>query len=613
MMDFFLSKPETTITPSSISYFAIYDPTTFSQESETETVLTPKSLSQRGVLVLQPQSPNTDVNSILRRVGLLQGMTDFVKGYSSSDESLQYVQLDNQQIVVGEFESRYKFVLSVMLGKVEGKDEEEKIEYSSSDVMPLALLIKWVMRGYDAFRLHNGSMESICGSMDGEEVSMFLNKWWDVWLENLGLQIEEDGFLKMFDSVRRSRVRVDSEIKGTLDSLKEKHDFKECLIWCNDKNNYEDYGLVYEHTKMLTADSKRRLLQWLAETDHYGLTPQTLSQPVVPKKSRRGGDREGDHNEQIYDPFKMVWSTLGDVSKATGITAGVDAGFKTIAEGVNLVGSGVQTMNSFVPWWGSRGKSSRVSVSDAVNGSESQRVSESAEEERAYSTGHEVGSGEEERFLIGRVGDTVVFKNVCLELDADEKLHRLVLFQYHEFVVVLVYDFSVNTLNDASYYDDLFLDLRRMAVQHLPELSDETKNFYFSAYDKARNILEANLSNIPVEEDDDDANNSRFHYDLSISRMHSLILHQTILTTMDFNKRDKELEKLVRTRNGWWVYNHKSAGHDIVIVKKWKLFKSAAEHRNNLLESSANVVASIGPDAKAWLDNYLELHPTGID
>jgi hypothetical protein len=541
-MDFFSAKTDAVVTPAKINFFALYDPSLSHNEEDSERQL---------LLYLPDRADNT--NTKVRNIGMIQGIHQFCSEYTRG-EPLDWVGLDGGYVIFTSFEQRYNAILSIQLTKVK---DEGQIEYKKVDIAPVAYLKEVMNRGYDQFRLHNGTIQSLMDSMSLQECISFLHKWWSVWFTQLGLSISEDGALKMLHSFRRSQLRCDSETYSQVCGLQETHKFKDMFIWNDNYDEPENFGLVYEHSKLLLPDSKMRFLQWLEEVAFYGLSSESLSLSNIVKIEEA---EIVEPTEQVYDPFKLVLNTLSDVSHATGIPQGVETGYKAMAHGVEF-------MNHYMPW-GSYQPPTEPHVESM-----------------------------DEFFLIGSAGEGITYKNVYLEFDQDEKLHRLVIFKSFNHLIILVYEFNINTLNDVSYYFTLSQDLSNLMRLNNPTSQTTHKSFYYILLDKSKNQLETNIPMIPLLESDEDTQDHKYFYDLSLSRTQPLIIHRELISSQ------YESERLVRTKNGWWCYHTGNSHRECVILKKWKVFKG---ERGGMLENSADITGTIGVDAKKFVDTYMK-------
>jgi hypothetical protein len=541
-MDFFSSKTDAVVTPAKIKYFALYDPSLSHSEDD----------SERQLLLYLPDKPDSTNNKV-RNIGMIQGIHQFCSEYTKG-EPLDWVELDGGYVIFTSFEQRYNAILSIQLTKVK---DEGHIEFRKADIAPVAYLKEVMNRGYDQFRLHNGTIQSLMDSMSLQECISFLHKWWSVWFTQLGLSISEDGALKMLHSFRRSQLRCDSETYSQVCGLQETHKFKDMFIWNDNYDEPENFGLVYEYSKLLLPDSKIRFLQWLEEVAFYGLSSESLSLPNIIKIEEA---EVVEPTEQVYDPFKLVLNTLSDVSHATGITQGVETGYKAMSHGVEF-------MNHYMPWG-------------------------------SYQTPTEPHvESKDEFFLIGSAGEGITYKNVYLQFDQDEKLHRLVIFKSFNNLIILVYEFNINTLNDMSYYFTLSQDLSNLMKLNNPTFHPTHKSFYYILLDKSKNQLETNIPMIPLLESDEDTQDHKYFYDLSLSRTQPLMIHRELISSQ------YESERLVRTKNGWWCYHTGNSHRESVILKKWKVFKG---ERGGMLENSADITGTIGVDAKKFVDTYMK-------
>lgn len=489
-MDFFSTRTDATVTPFRIKCFSIYDPSLSHNEMD----------SDKSLLVYFP--PDVELNKQVSTIGMIQGMTQFVKEYTHG-ESLRHVALHDGMIVVRTFEDRFDFMLHVQFTKIE---DDGMVEFRESDLAPVNYISELVRRGYDQFRLHNGSIHSLLESMSQEECMSFLSNWWGCWIAQLEPQISDDGVMKLLQSYRKSAIRCDSEMYPAACDLQQRYEFKDLLIWNGDLQSSEQFGLIYEHSKLLLPDSKLRLIQWLEESCFYGLSTESLTSSNITRKPTPLSPSLSEE-ERVYDPFKLALNTLSDVSNATGFTQGVNTG-------VRVVSSGFDYFNTMIPSWGNT--------------------------ETAMAT--PVVKQQDYDYLIGlNQDDTISYKNCYLQFAQEEKLHRVVILKVKSLIYLMIYEFHVNSLNDPGYYQPLAQDLIKLQMMsHVVE----HHGFYFIFQDKSKNSIETNLPFIP-KEDVDNGDDS-----LTNCRSLSLIIHRDLIN--GFGSMD---EKLKSVKDGWWCYS----------------------------------------------------------
>lgn len=586
-MDFFLSKSDSKVVHASLNYFAIVDPGLSGGENDES------DNSEQLLVYLSNDKENVDMNTKIRRIGLITGMNDFCVGFSKDsdvEDSLKYVELEDSRILLEKFEEKYNFIISITLTKIE--DEGKPVSYDKS--IPLKFYSNLIIEGYNEFRLHNGTITSLYQTMERDDFIDYLEKWWKVWFKNYQLELTEDGFLKQFSGFyHRSSLKLDSELKYTIDNdIYKFSEFKEFLIW-NSSNYFDEFGLVYEHFKTLDNDSKTRLFKWLELTSYYGVNTDNLLSANIPKVPLTQEDERielpNGANEFVYDPFKLVYNTITDVSKKTGITTGVNYGVKTMTDSFNVV-------NSYIPW----GLSSKPTESEQPPEPIEPKINEA-----------------EPRFLIGKINEnSVVYKNLYLKFtdENEENLHRIVVYKYEKLLILLIYKFNSNELNDLNYYDDLLIKLNKLGKIHFPKqieiLKLKKKRFHFIGIDKSSNTIKSSLPFIPkdeltekTEEDDLKLN------DLSLNKAQCQLIHKELTNLFNDLKSDNILEtelkeRLNITRNGWWVYNINNKDKIIFILKRSKKNASGYSSSSSLLDISVNVNDILGREAKEWVNDF---------
>lgn len=553
-MDFFNGKIDAQVTPASINFFSILDPSLSHDEED--------SINQL-LVFWSPNDQDINENDKLSKIGIVQGINNFVKNFEEND-SLDYIELNNQLIIFELFEDRFQIMISINLTQV--KDEGD-VEYIQNDIAPISFLKELIHQGYNDFRLHNGSFNYNFDNFGKDEFMTYLGKWWEIWVTNLQLEIIENGVLKLYDGYKKANIEPPA--------INTSIDFKNLLIFNTNKSNYETYGLIYDHFNNLTHTSKTRLLNWLEEQDNYTLTPQSILISPILKNPKVITDL--NNSEIIYDPFKLVFNTLSEVSRVSGVTAGVNAG-------VHGVSNGMSTINGYLPSWMGGGSKSL----------DNEEVGQD-----------EIPKGVENYgFLIGKIGDEVIKKEIWLEFEGDEeKKFKMIVFKYYDYIFLSIHDDDINY----DVINDEFIKIGDM----LKFNQVNEKNFYFMIYDKFDKTIESNIPNIPKDEIDE-INDVKYFHDLSISKTQSIILHREIIKMLDL--KTDELEKLKRTKNGWWIYKlSHNESKEILIVKKWQIIYNKngspiVDHnplRNKILDNSTSILGSIGKDAKLWLEDYL--------
>lgn len=571
-MDFFNGKIDAQITPASLQFLAIVDPSLSRTEDD--------SINQ--VLLFLSNETNEEINDNykLNKIGIVQGMNDFIQNFQKSDQ-LNYIELNNQLVIFDVLEGKYQIIMSLKLTEIK---DDGVVEHTSHDIAPVKFLSKAIRQGYEDFRLHNGPIAKLSSTDEGTKQA--LSQWWTIWFKNFQLELIENGSLKLYDGYRKAYGYETPTIPH-----------QSCVnlyIFNTSKANPEKYGLIHDHTESFTQSSKTRLLNWIEEQDSYTISAQSLILPQVIKNVKLPMGNY-DSSEIVYDPFKLVFNTLSDISKYSGVTAGVSAG-------VSGVSSGISTLNGYLPTW-MGGKVRKVDDGDEGVGDPEGVV------DKEYG------------FLIGRIGDDILRKKVWLQLErGEEKQFRVVVFRYLELLFISVYEADENedesSLDKLDFYKELELKFVEIGKE-IKTKEVKEKNFYFMIFDKFEHSILSNLPNIPTF-DDEEVNDLKYFHDLSKSQTQSQILHKEIIKMIDSragvdnDDTDHQLEKLKRTKNGWWIYklNHQNI-KEILIIKKWQVLSKNGGGatgdviRNRILDNSTSILGSIGKDAKLWLEDYL--------
>lgn len=560
-MELFSTRTDATVTPASVKLFAIYDPSLSHSEED----------SDQQIVVFIPS--DVDVNTKTRKVGLLQGIFHFCDNYTQGAQ-LNHVALEDGYVLYTVLESRYHCILQIECTRVE---DDDGVEYRKFDIAPVNYLHQLIYRGYDHFRLHHGTIQSLWESMSRDECTRFLTKWWHIWTTQLDLHMNGEGILKLTDSYRRSQLRFDSEVSSNVDVLREKYGFKDFLVWDPQVDNVDEFGLIYEHSKKLQTCSKVRLLHWLEELVHYGITSESLTSSNIITQDSQLNKAIAHSDETIYDPFKMVLSTINDVSSIAGITAGVNTGIKAMSQGVEY-------LNGYLPW----GKGIEPAITDVVSDK----------------------TTSETPFLIGSLGEAITYKNVYLQFEDcnDEKLYRIVIFKSEGKLIILIFEFNVNTLNELQFYSQLAKDLEQFTRgnrSHASNVVSKKRHLHYILFDTLKRRLDTNLPMILSVDKDDEHYDVKHPDDLENSRMQSIIVHRELANM--FQHDPEHSERLIRTKNGWWCYETTESNRKVIIIKRWHAPSDKRESSSNgsgILDSSTDMLGSIALEAKLLLERF---------
>ncbi|CCH42191.1 Vacuolar fusion protein CCZ1 [Wickerhamomyces ciferrii] len=580
-MDFFNVKTDSEIIPATPELFAIVDPNLSHNETD----------SQNQILMFWYNS-TIDDNEKLRKIGIIQGINEFTKSFTTNDEQqeqgqqekVRYIELDNQLILFDIWEDKYQVILSINLTKIK---DENAVEFIQNDISPITFLKKLINQGYNEFKLHNGTITKISQTLNSNDFKEFLNNWWIIWLKNLQLEIIENGVMKLYNGFKKSSSY--QSITTDLSNL---------FIFNTNKTNFENYGLIYTNNK-LSSQSQISLLNWIEELDNYELlnTQGLILSQVLKTPILTSGQSNGSTQEIVYDPFKLVLNTLSEVSKISGVTAGVNASVNGISSGINTINGYLPNVSRLPEWMGGGGgNGGDVNV-----------------EEEARRQGYEPieNAEEHEKYLIGKIDGNIIKKEVWLDNDDDYELkkYNVVVYQKDDLLYLYVLDDFNGDLDDGRYYDELKQKFNEISTQLSIKIS-ENKGFYFLIYDQFHKSIESNLPNIPTF-DNEEVNDLKYFHDLTSSKTQSQYLHRELIKILGTITPD-QIETLKRTKNGWWILRLLHQGKEILIIKKWSYSNGVSNKTNSvdpirerIFQNSTSLIGSIGKDAKIWLDDYL--------
>ncbi|KAK6517327.1 hypothetical protein TWF281_003984 [Arthrobotrys megalospora] len=300
------SQTPSSITPASLSYLAIFNPSLG---------LTDETLPDQ-IVFWTSRSPASQ-NECLRQIGLAQGIIEFARGFSGAQD-LNAVETQKSRIVLHEIEAGWWILASIDLTQIHYATDPPTTDFSPREVAPHSVLISQLKTSYRQFLLFNGTLDFIL-SNHGRDILVqrlekFYTRWawrWEVMLNGnpavdvwngikIGRGVGEEEKEVLGGFADRNRTEIDGSERmidlvvsrfGKLpgdekDPKKSKPGFS---TRGTGKLPSPDDGCIYRGLGNLTKESVRDLAEWMARWYQYGDSSFDY-QTVRPsrKKARRG-------------------------------------------------------------------------------------------------------------------------------------------------------------------------------------------------------------------------------------------------------------------------------------------------------------------------------------
>lgn len=420
----------------------------------------------------------------LRKIGLIEGIRLFNKSFDKDE--LDFIELDDSKIVVKQIGSKV-LVLSIKLTKLSNDDNDE-IKLVDDESISLRFLKLCLEQGHEYCLLLNNGIDE---------------QFWIKYIKNFELQLNNNGFMKLFDSIRISDMKFDINI---LKELKPNLYYEHFYIFNNDLLNFENNGIMYKDT-LLNLENERILINWIQLHGEHEF--KHWDDGIIVKE-----ENTGPKNEIIYDPFKLVFNTISDVSSRTGVST-------TLNTSVGL-------LKSTLPTW----------MGGGVHTEESTATSADTEENYHHPN---------DLFLVKQ---KIYFNN---------EEFKLILSKHEEFCCVLIVKPDVE-INESQEWiiNKINYDLNKESINNNTK-PKTAKSFYYTII-KNEEIF-SNFPFIPALENNE----------LNLtSRKQSLLVNRELLKTINFNGKEdeNEREKLIRLSNNWFIYFIYNEFKKVIIVKR---------------------------------------------
>ncbi|KAH3681463.1 hypothetical protein WICPIJ_007542 [Wickerhamomyces pijperi] len=621
-MDYINRKLDGQLIPLHIEYFAIYDPL-LSREIATEdlsviTFITPSNDElQRDNLQKQ------------RELSMVQGLYKFTKELSADGDDLGFVELDDKVVIVNLVEDRYYFMLSVKFNKLAEDDLDNSCEvgYNKLNMAPFQFLQSQILEVYAVFKLHHGEMTGLFENLSITEFKDLITNYFALcFTAQSNLNICENGFLKVFQSLRTSSLTIDYNLTGFLKNQETQLGFKELIIW-NDNSEYlNEYGLVYKLNNNLTSESLKDLICFIEKNDHYNslnkddILQSYVSTTTKPKSSKsRSGSVPGTATDEIFNPFKVVIKSINNLNELTGVSDGLHYGVDTIHNGLNFgvdslhngltygvdklstgfstlntgISSGLNAINGYIPFTPKFGQETDTNPSSAPPVPQPQvpilePVVSNVSMDTEPTPIIPITSSEDQdvEYLIGlQSNGSISYKNVYLEFsDLEEaesklKLYKLVIFKILNFKFLMIYEFDQNCINEMQYYGTLSELLFKIHQSYLSNQQTQlhqqpirkSKFYHIESYPEENRLL-SNMPWIPVTGlSEQFAEDLTDNYDDLRNKYINILIHKALYKywneEQSVNVTTKE--SFIKYKN-WniWVYHHQTTQAVLIMLNK---------------------------------------------
>ncbi|KAF3923452.1 hypothetical protein ABW21_db0207512 [Orbilia brochopaga] len=281
------AQPPTSITPASLSYLAIYNPS-----------LGPTDETLPDQIVFWTSRLPVSQNECLRQIGLAQGIVEFSRGFSGSQD-LNTVETQKSRIVLHEIEPGWWILASIDITQVHYGTDPPTTDYSPREVAPSSVLISQLKTSYRQFTLFNGSLESVL-SIHGRDVLLQrLEKFYTRWAWRWEVMLNGNPALDIWNGIKMGRGVGDEEkevLGDFVDRNRKEEDGSERLIdvvvsrfgklpgtESGDKKGKPgfssrgtgrlpgpDDGCIYRGVGNLAKESVRDISEWMARWYQYG-------------------------------------------------------------------------------------------------------------------------------------------------------------------------------------------------------------------------------------------------------------------------------------------------------------------------------------------------------
>lgn len=630
-MDYINKRFDGELIPSKIQYFAVYDPLLSSEDS---------SLDNSMVSFLTPNNVVLEKDQKQRELSMVEGLYKFNKEFDK-EKALDFIELNDKVVIVQVVEERYYLVLSVMFNKFADDDSDGSFECNKLNMAPFEFLKEQVNDIYKIFKLHNGDIKSLFENLAIQEFQDLITNYFSLcFTDKFDLDISEDGFLKSLDAVRTSSLTIDYNLTEFIKIQESYLGFKELLIWNDNDQFLDEYGLVYKYRNNLSSDYLISLLKFIAKNDHYNsLNKENLLQSFIsindrPKSSRAGRLSSAVGSEEIFNPFKAVVKSFNSFNELTGVSHGLNYGVDTIHTGLNYgvdslqtgltfsvdklargittlntgLSSGLNMINNYFPFTAKMDHeqssqnlpvaSPQVPILEPYHEESHDELTQEQQEQPTPIISSSSQEEQDVEYLVGlQPNGTITYKNVYLKFKEEEqqtelKLHKLVIFKILNFKFLIIYGFDQNCIEEMEYYGKLSEVLFKINQSYLinqqkpiGSIVKRPKFYYIESYPDERKLL-SNIPSIPPSQNADSSEEEiNDHYDDLRNSYINKVIHKALykLISQDsspVSSSRSTKETFIKLKN-WsiWIYRHDQSL--LIMLKKSSSSSSGDKFSNN--------------------------------
>ncbi|KAK6535204.1 hypothetical protein TWF694_001673 [Orbilia ellipsospora] len=281
------SQTPTSITPASLSYLAIFNPS-----------LGPTDETLPNQIVFWTSRSPTSQNECLRQIGLAQGIIEFARGFSG-EQDLNAVETQKSRVVLHEIEPGWWILASVDLTQIHYSTDPPSTDYSPREVAPASVLTSQLKTSHRQFLLFNSTLESILTNHGRDVLTQRLEKFYTRWAWRWEVMLNGNPAVDIWNGIKIGRG-VGEEEKDLLgefavNNLKE-DDGSECLVDLvvsrfgklpgDEKDSKKtktgfstrgtgripgpDDGCIFRGLGNLKKESVRDIAEWMARWYQYG-------------------------------------------------------------------------------------------------------------------------------------------------------------------------------------------------------------------------------------------------------------------------------------------------------------------------------------------------------
>ncbi|KAK6359552.1 hypothetical protein TWF696_000705 [Orbilia brochopaga] len=281
------AHPPTSITPASLSYLAIYNPS-----------LGPTDETLPDQIVFWTSRSPVSQNECLRQIGLAQGIVEFSRGFSGSQD-LNTVETQKSRIVLHQIEPGWWILASIDITQIHYATDPPTTDYSPREVAPSSVLISQLKTSYRQFLLFNGTLESVLAIHGRDVLLQRLERFYTRWAWRWEVMLNGNPALDIWNGIKIGRGVGDEEkevLGDFVDRNRKEKDGSERLIDVvvsrfgklpgaeNSDRKIKpsfssrgtgrlpgpDDGCIYRGAGNLAKESVRDISEWMARWYQYG-------------------------------------------------------------------------------------------------------------------------------------------------------------------------------------------------------------------------------------------------------------------------------------------------------------------------------------------------------